>query len=456
MKTIVAISTATGIGGIGIIRMSGDNCFEILEKIFMPKTQYKIEELKGYTIKYGNIIDENKKIIDEVLVSFFKAPNSYTTENMCEINSHAGSVVMKLILELCIKNGAVLAEPGEFTKRAFLNGRIDLAQAESVIDILNAKTDKENNAAINQLEGKLSLKIKEIKDILLDLMVSIEVSIDYPEYDDVPEVSNNLLKDRLLEAKKKLVELENTFENGKILRDGVKVAIIGKPNAGKSSLLNLLLDEERAIVTDYEGTTRDSIEEFMNINGIPVKIIDTAGIRESEDAVEKIGIDKAKEIAEQSDIVIAVFDGSREFDEKDEEIVNIIKDKKSIIIINKSDLKSQIDTSKLEMLNKTILKLSIKNKEGIDSIFNEISNLYSNIEKVNDGEIIVTNTRHKSLIISAQSNIDKSIEVIDNNIPTDIIASYIKECMSDLGKITGDSVSEDIINEIFARFCLGK
>ena len=314
MSTIVAISTAPGIGGIGIIRMSGENSFKILEKVFKPRKEEKIEDIKGYTIKYGNIISQDGKIIDEVLVSYFKAPKSYTTENMCEINSHGGNIVMKQILELCIKNGAKLAEPGEFTKRAFLNGRIDLTQAEAVIDILNAKTEREKNASMNQLNGKLSNSIANIKSKLLDLMVNIEVSIDYPEYDDVPEVTNSSTKQILEDVEKDLKELENTFENGKVLREGIKVAIIGKPNAGKSSLLNAILDEERAIVTDFEGSTRDSIEEFVTIKGLPIKIIDTAGIRDSDNVVEKIGIDKSKEIANQSDIIIAVFDGSKKID----------------------------------------------------------------------------------------------------------------------------------------------
>ena len=338
MSTIVAISTAPGIGGIGIIRMSGENSFKILEKVFKPRKEEKIEDIKGYTIKYGNIISQDGKIIDEVLVSYFKAPKSYTTENMCEINSHGGNIVMKQILELCIKNGAKLAEPGEFTKRAFLNGRIDLTQAEAVIDILNAKTEREKNASMNQLNGKLSNSIANIKSKLLDLMVNIEVSIDYPEYDDVPEVTNSSTKQILEDVEKDLKELENTFENGKVLREGIKVAIIGKPNAGKSSLLNAILDEERAIVTDFEGTTRDSIEEFVTIKGLPIKIIDTAGIRDSDNVVEKIGIDKSKEIANQSDIIIAVFDGNKKIDEEDKEIINIIQNKRAIIIINKTDL----------------------------------------------------------------------------------------------------------------------
>ena len=270
--------------------MSGKNCFEILDKIFEPKRKESIENIKGYTIKYGNIV-ENEKIIDEVLVSYFKAPKSYTTENMCEINSHGGNIVIRKILELCLKNGAELAEPGEFTKRAFLNGRIDLAQAESVIDVINAKSEREVKTGIKQLKGGLSKEISEIKQEIMDVMVNIEVAIDYPEY-DVDEVTNQQVLDMLDSVEGKLQKLESSFDDGKLIKEGIKTAIIGKPNAGKSSLLNRILKEDRAIVTEYEGTTRDTIEEFVTINGIPLKLIDTAGIRNAKDEVEKIGIHK--------------------------------------------------------------------------------------------------------------------------------------------------------------------
>ena len=288
MSTIAAISTAPGIGGIGIIRMSGENCFEILNKIFKAKNPKEIESIKGYTIKYGNIIDPStEKVVDEVLVSFFKKPKSYTTENMCEISSHGGIIVVRKILELCLKNGAKLAEPGEFTKKAFLNGRIDLSQVEAIIDVINAKTDKELKASINQLEGNLSKSLGKIKQKILNLLVDIEASIDYPEY-DIEEVTEEKTKNSLIEIEEDIKKLYKTFEDGKIIKEGIKVAIIGRPNSGKSSLLNSILNEERAIVTDIEGTTRDTIEEFISIKGIPFKIIDTAGIREADNKVEMI------------------------------------------------------------------------------------------------------------------------------------------------------------------------
>ena len=278
--------------------MSGKECFNVLEKIFKPKKQEKIEDIKGYTLKYGNIV-ENEEIVDEVLVSYFKAPRSYTTENMCEINTHGGNIVVKKILELCLKNGANLAEPGEFTKRAFLNGRIDLLQAESVIDVINSKSERELKTGIKQLEGILSKKIKEIKQEIMDVMVNVDVSIDYPEY-DVEEVTDNQVLNMLNSVQEKLEKLEKSFDNGKIIKEGIKTAIIGKPNAGKSSLLNAILKEDRAIVTEYEGTTRDTIEEFVNIEGVPLKLVDTAGIRDAKDEVEKIGIAKSKEIAKEA------------------------------------------------------------------------------------------------------------------------------------------------------------
>ena len=318
MSTIVAISTAPGIGGIGIIRMSGEECFDILDKVFKQKNQQNIEEIKGYSIKYGHIV-ENNEVIDEVLVSYFKGPKSYTAENMCEINSHGGIVIMNRILDICIKNGAELAEAGEFTKRAFLNGRLDLSQAEAVIDIINSKTEREAKVSLEQLEGNLSYKITQIRKTIISIMADIEATIDYPEY-DLEEVTNSRISKILDEVNDILESLERSFYNGKILREGISTAIIGKPNAGKSSLLNLILNEERAIVTDIEGTTRDTIEEFISIQGIPLKIIDTAGIRNANDEVEKIGVNKAKEIAKKSDIIIAIFDSNKKLTYEDKDI----------------------------------------------------------------------------------------------------------------------------------------
>ena len=427
MSTIVAISTAPGIGGIGIIRMSGENCFDILEKIFKQKNAQNIDEIKAYSIKYRNIVDADE-IIDEVLVSYFKAPKSYTAENMCEINSHGGVVIMNKILDLCIKNGAELAEPGEFTKRAFLNGRMDLSQAEAVLDIINAKTDKEAKISLEQLEGNLSNKISTIRKTIISVMADIEATIDYPEY-DLEEVTNAKISKILDEVDIILDSLEKSFYNGKILREGISTAIIGRPNAGKSSLLNLILNEERAIVTDIEGTTRDTIEEFISIDGVPLKIIDTAGIRNANDEVERIGVKKAIEIAQKSDIVIAIFDVSRDLNKEDEDILKLLEGKNSIILLNKIDLDRKVTLDKIKSVNKPIVEISTKTREGLDKLYEEISNLFKLKEIANDGETIVSNVRHKNIIINSRKNLNKARETIANNMPIDIISTYLKEIL---------------------------
>lgn len=436
--------------------MSGEKCFEVLNKIFKPKKQESVENIKGYTIKYGHIV-ENNEIIDEVLVSYFKAPKSYTTENMCEINTHGGNVVIRKILELCLKNGANLAEPGEFTKRAFLNGRIDLLQAESVIDVINAKSEKEAKTGIKQLEGVLSKKIKEIKQEILDVMVNVDVSIDYPEY-DVEDVTNSQISEMLESVQTKLEILEKSFDNGKLIKEGIKTAIIGKPNAGKSSLLNAILKEDRAIVTEYEGTTRDTIEEFVNIEGVPLKLIDTAGIRDAKDEVEKIGIKKSKEIANDADLVIAIFDSSKELTKEDIEILNIIKNKKSIVLLNKADLNSVLNENdeRFKKITENVLKISALNGEGLEKLYALISKMFS-LEEINvDNDVIITNLRHKNLISKAIENVKKAKNTVEENMPIDIIAIFIKDILEDLGNITGEIVTDDIINEIFSKFCLGK
>ena len=455
-KTIVAISTASGNGGIGIIRLSGRQTFNVIDKIFIPKNKSK--EIKGYTIKYGNIINpNNNEIIDEVLVSYFVAPKSYTTENMCEINSHGGAVVEKRILELCLQNGAELAEPGEFTKRAFLNGRIDLSQAEGIIDLINSKTEMEAKESINQLEGNLSKKIKEIEKRMLDITVNIEVTIDYPEY-DVEEVTNNEALESLKDIHILLRDLENSFNKGKIIKDGIKTVIIGKPNAGKSSLLNTMLKEDRAIVSDIAGTTRDTIEEYLNIDGIPLKLIDTAGIRDTDNTIEKIGVEKSKKLVNDADLVIAIFDISTNFDDDDRKIMNLIKDKKAIILLNKVDIlkENKSNEEEIKELNKPIIKISAKEEIGLDLLYNEIKKMFELNEISSNNEILITNERHKNQIIKADKHILEGIETIEKHLPVDIISIYINQAMEDLGEITGENVSENIINEIFAKFCLGK
>ena len=455
MSTIAAISTAPGNAGIGIIRLSGDDCFKILQKIFKPKNK---GEIKGYTIKYGNIVkSENDEIIDEVLVSYFVAPKSYTKENMCEINSHGGIVVENQILEECLKNGAVLAEPGEFTKRAFMNGRIDLSQAEAVIDIINSKTEKEMMVAQRHLEGSLSKKIKDIQGEILNLMADIEASIDYPEY-DIEETTNKKINDTLNSVEEKLLKLKNSFENGKILKEGIKTAIIGKPNVGKSSLLNLILGENRAIVSDIEGTTRDTIEEYINIKGIPLKIVDTAGIRKTNDEVEKIGVERSINNISDAELIIALFDDSRAFDDQDQKILDLIEGKKIIILINKIDLGKNLikENEKLKKFKNNIIEFSTINETGLDKLYNKIEELFKLNELDCENTEIITNNRHKQQILYALEDVAKGRESLETHMPVDITAICLKDILERLAEITGENVSEDIINEIFKKFCLGK
>ena len=447
--------------------MSGKECFEILDKIFLPKKMENIENIKGYTMKYGHIVENLKEydgfevpesaIVDEVLVSYFKEPMSYTTENMCEINTHGGNIVVKKILELCLKNGAEMAEPGEFTKRAFLNGRIDLLQAESVIDIIDAKSERELKAGMNQLEGRVSKEIHDIKQKIMDVMVNVEVDIDYPEY-DVEEVTNTEINEMLDVVIADLIRLEKSFDNGKILKDGVKTAIIGKPNAGKSSLLNCILNEERAIVTEIEGTTRDTIEEFVTVEGVPLKLIDTAGIREAKDEVEKIGITKSKEIAKDADLIIAIFDSSKDLTDEDKEILDIIKNKTAIVVLNKMDLLNKIDENMAEIKNvsKYIVKMSTLEQKGIDDLYKSIGNLFSMEEISLDNTTVITNVRHKNLISKALNSCREAKKSMELGMPLDIIAIFLKEILENLGEITGETVTDDIIDEIFSKFCLGK
>lgn len=455
-NTIVAISTAMGNGGIGIVRMSGEKSFEILDKIFRPKNNDGF--IKGYQIKYGNIIDpKNEEIVDEVLVSYFVAPKSYTTENMCEINTHGGMVVEKRILELCLENGAEIASPGEFTKRAFLNGRIDLSQAEAIIDLINSKTVREAKESINQLEGHLSSKIENIRQKMLNLMIAIDVNIDYPEYDE-EEVTKNRSLVELRIISEELIKLENSFNSGKILRDGVKTVILGKTNAGKSSLLNRILKEDRAIVSNIEGTTRDTIEEFVDVEGIPLKLIDTAGIRNSSNEIEQIGIQKSKKLADSADLIIAIFDITKNLTEDDEELLEIIKDKECIILLNKIDVLSEnIELEKcLKYINKNILKISAMEDIGIQQLFDKIVEIYSFNNDSLSNDVLISNERHKNLIQKARIEIDEAINAAENDMYIDIISIYITNAMNYLAEITGNNVTDDVINEIFKKFCLGK
>ncbi|TCT12246.1 tRNA modification GTPase [Natranaerovirga pectinivora] len=454
--TITAIATSLSPSGIGIIRISGDDALNIIKEIFRPINNDKdINEVKSHTIHYGHIVEDNN-VIDEVLVSIMKGPNTFTRENVVEINCHGGIIVMQKILKLTLKQGARIAEPGEFTKRAFLNGRIDLSQAEAVIDIINSKTDLALRSSVSQLEGSIREKIIPIRTELLEIIAHIEASIDYPEY-DIDELSFNHLKQNMEQIIKRIRALLDTADYGKILRDGVKTVIVGKPNVGKSSLMNTLLKEERAIVTDIPGTTRDTLEELVNINGIPLKIIDTAGIRDTEDIVEKIGVEKSKKYIDQSDLIIFVIDISRELDEEDYKIIELIKDRKTVVLLNKSDLSTKIDVNELkEKIKKPLISISIKTKEGIVEFEEILKNMFFNGDIDFSNDTYITNVRHKDALEKSIKSLNNVIETINLGLPEDCISIDLQNGYESLGLIIGESMDESIIDQIFSQFCLGK
>lgn len=456
--TIVAISTAVGEAGIGIVRISGKKALDIGNNIFKGNKIIELNENNNRKLIYGHIVDKkDNRTIDEVLISYMKGPLTYTREDMVEIYCHGGIIPVKKVLELILSNGARLAEPGEFTKRAFLNGRLDLSQAEAVMDMIKAKTDKSFETSLDQLEGSLSKKIKEIRNILLEMIAHVEVSIDYPD-EDLEEITYEELENDANKVKEEIDILLSTADRGKILRDGLNTVILGKPNVGKSSLLNAILRENRAIVTDIPGTTRDVIEEYVNIDGIPLKIVDTAGIRDTEDLVEQIGVDRAKETVEGADLVIAVFDASRELSEEDHQIIGLIRNKKSISIINKTDLDTKYDENYLKSLvnNKEIIVASITSGIGLDILENSIKSMFYGGEVEIQSDTVITNIRHKNQLIKSLDNITQVIEDIKRNVPIDCIEVDLKNCWENLGEISGDTIGEDILDKIFSEFCIGK
>ena len=454
METIAAISTAPGLGGIGIIRITGDKAFEILLKIFKSTKVKKIEDIVPNTIIYGKIYNDSR-MVDEVLVSFFKSPNSYTKEDLVEINTHGGSIVMKEILNLVLKKGAMLAEPGEFTKRAFLNGRIDLTQVESIATILNAKSEEELRISGELLQGKLYNKVVNIKEKLMDILMHLEVNIDYPEY-DTDEKETEEIVSTVTDILKDLKRFEATFDVGSKIKDGIKVSIIGRPNAGKSSLLNNLLNKERAIVTEIEGTTRDSIEEDLNINGINIKIIDTAGIRETDEKVEKIGIERAITIAEKSDLIIAIFDISKPFNENDRKIMDIISKKESLILLNKYDLVKDIELpEEIKNTGKEYVYTSMLEKKGTEDIIEWITKKTESLKINKNNDIIIIHERQKKVITDVIEMIEQILKDLEI-IPIDMVSENIRDVINKINELTGENVKEEVLNEIFKNFCLGK
>lgn len=444
--TIAAISTSLGVGAISIIRVSGDNSIEIVNNITKNKN---LTDALTHTIHYDFIVDKDK-IIDEVLISVMMSPKTFTKEDVVEINCHGGIATTNKVLELLLTNGCRLAEPGEFTKRAFLNGRINLNQAEAVMDLINSKTEKARTLAINGITGNVSNMIKDLRDKLVGLIASIEVNIDYPEYDN-EDVTEKDVENELGNIKKKLNEIINNSENGKIIKEGIKTSIIGKPNVGKSSILNALLDEEKAIVTDIEGTTRDVVEGTLSIDGIIFNILDTAGIRDTSDTVEKIGVEKSLKLIDESDLILFVLNNNEELTPEEEEILDKLKDKNYIIIVNKIDL-----DKKLNINDNNIVYLSALNKVGIEDLKKKIKEIF-NLEKLETSDLnYLTGTKNIAILKEALKSIDDVEEAIKNNMPIDMLEIDIKNIWTSLGTIIGETYSEELIDEMFSRFCLGK
>lgn len=454
--TIAAISTPPGEGAISIVRMSGEEAVSIAQKVFSGKD---LTQAKSHTINYGHIVDpKTHEEFDEVMVSLMLAPKTFTREDVVEINCHGGIVATNRILQLLLVNGARLAEPGEFTKRAFLHGRIDLTQAESVMDLIRAKTDRSMKIALNQLDGNLSHLIDSLRKDILDVLAQVEVNIDYPEYDDVEEMTTKLLKEKAIEIKQRIEQLLKTASQGKIMREGLATALVGRPNVGKSSLLNHLLHEDKAIVTDVAGTTRDVIEEYVNVSGVPLKLIDTAGIRETDDKVEKIGVERSKKAIEQSDLVLLVLNAAESLTKEDLELIRLTNDKKRIIILNKTDLEEKLDRKELAKIseNAPVYATSILKNEGVEALEEAISKLFFNGIENSQSTVMVTNARHIALLKKAQNSLDSVLEGISSGMPVDLVQIDMTEAWNLLGEITGESYEDELLDQLFSQFCLGK
>lgn len=457
--TIAAIATAMTNSGIGIIRISGEDAFTVIDRIYQLKNgKKKLSEEKSHTVHYGYIVDDTKenKIIDEVMVLIMRAPNTYTREDTVEIDCHGGVLVMQKILDTVVCHGARPAEPGEFTKRAFLNGRIDLTQAESVMDVISSKNEFALKSSISQLQGSLQKEIKELREKIIYEIAFIESALDDPEHINIDGYGQKL-KTVAEECKERIEHLLDTADNGKILKEGIDTVIVGKPNAGKSSLMNVLLKKERAIVTDIAGTTRDVLEEQMNLNGITLNIIDTAGIRDTEDVVEKIGVDKAKDYLVNADLIIYVVDSSTPLDENDEKIMEMIKNRTALVLLNKSDLDTVTTEDMIAShLNQKIIKVSMKENQGVDELENAIKELFFHGKVELNDEVYITNARHKAALSNAKDSLNMVLDSIAMEMPEDFYSIDLMNTYEELGNILGESLGEDLVNEIFSKFCTGK
>lgn len=459
MDTIAAISTPMGEGAIAIVRMSGPEALSIADKVYKGPRGKRLSTVDSHTINYGHIVDpETEKVVEEVMVSVLRAPKTFTREDIVEINCHGGIVTVNRVLQLILREGARLAEPGEFTKRAFLNGRIDLSQAEAVMDLIRAKTDRAMNVAMNQMEGRLSSLIKRLRAELLETLAHIEVNIDYPEYDDVEEMTHKLLIEKASKVKEEIEVLLRTSEQGKILREGISTVIIGRPNVGKSSLLNSLVHETKAIVTDIPGTTRDVIEEYVNVRGVPLRLVDTAGIRETEDIVERIGVERSRQVLKEADLILLVLNYSEELSEEDIKLFDATKGMDLIVIVNKTDLEQKLDLGRVQELadGRPVVTTSLLREEGINELEDAIQSLFFT-GAIESGDLTyVSNTRHISLLHEAKRAISDALEGIENDVPIDMVQIDLTKCWEVLGEIIGDAVHESLIDQLFSQFCLGK
>ena len=457
--TIAAISTPMGEGAIAIVRLSGDHAIAIADKLFRGIGGKRIKDVASHTIHYGQIIDpKTGQVAEEVMVSVMKGPKTFTKEDVVEINCHGGLVSVNRVLQLLLNNGARLAEPGEFTKRAFLNGRIDLSQAEAVMDLIRAKTDRAMNVALGQMEGRLSKLIQKLRQEILETLAHVEVNIDYPEYDDVEEMTHTLLLEKGAYVKEEIEKLLRTSQQGKILREGLSTVIVGRPNVGKSSLLNSLVHENKAIVTDIPGTTRDVIEEYVNVRGVPLRLLDTAGIRETEDIVERIGVERSRQVLKEADLILLVLNYSDEFTNEDENLFKAVEGMDVIVIINKTDLPQAIDMDKVQMLSKghKIVTTSLLEDKGVDQLEEAIASLFFS-GSIETGDLTyVSNTRHIALLNQALNSIEEALQAVNMGTPIDIVQIDLTRTWELLGEIIGDSVHESLIDQLFSQFCLGK
>ncbi|HAR7073815.1 TPA: tRNA uridine-5-carboxymethylaminomethyl(34) synthesis GTPase MnmE [Staphylococcus aureus] len=457
LDTITSISTPMGEGAIGIVRLSGPQAVEIADKLY--KGKHLLNDVPSHTINYGHIIDpESKEVVEEVMVSVLRAPKTFTREDIIEINCHGGILTINRVLELTMTYGARMAEPGEFTKRAFLNGRIDLSQAEAVMDFIRSKTDRASKVAMNQIEGRLSDLIKKQRQSILEILAQVEVNIDYPEYDDVEDATTEFLLDQSKEIKQEINRLLDTGAQGKIMREGLSTVIVGKPNVGKSSMLNNLIQDNKAIVTEVAGTTRDVLEEYVNVRGVPLRLVDTAGIRETEDIVEKIGVERSRKALSQADLILFVLNNNEALTQEDYTLYEVVKNEDVIVIVNKMDLEQNIDINEVkDMIGDTpLIQTSMLKQEGIDELEIQIRDLFFGGEVQNQDMTYVSNSRHISLLKQARQTIQDAIDAAESGVPMDMVQIDLTRTWEILGEIIGETASDELIDQLFSQFCLGK